>query len=159
MLATYCSENNSRNWVDALPIIQAKKNGRLHSGIGRPPYVAMFGRDMKVGISNEQISPDVMNQIESEKDLAAIYQSPKTNKLQPEEELVQDVDVSDQRFEFQDIPAEIAQEVVETTFGSSPEQELYDFGALLDRIQHERSEAERNLKRQAERMLSASNKR
>uniref|UniRef100_A0A914D043 Uncharacterized protein n=1 Tax=Acrobeloides nanus TaxID=290746 RepID=A0A914D043_9BILA len=57
------------------------------------------------------------------------------------------------------IPAEIAQEVVETTFGSSPEQELYDFGALLDRIQHERSEAERNLKRQAERMLSASNKR
>jgi hypothetical protein len=43
-----------------------------------------------------------MNQIESEKDLAAIYQSPKTNKLQPEEELVQDVDVSDQRFKFQE---------------------------------------------------------
>ena len=53
MLATYCSENNSRNWVDALPIIQAKKNGRLHSGIGRTPYVAMFGRDMKIGISDE----------------------------------------------------------------------------------------------------------
>jgi hypothetical protein len=32
MLATYCSENNSRNWVDAMPIIQlkkAKKNVRL----------------------------------------------------------------------------------------------------------------------------------
>jgi hypothetical protein len=40
------------------------------------------------------------SQIESEKDLAAIYQSPKTNKLQPEEELVQDVYVSYQRFEF-----------------------------------------------------------
>jgi hypothetical protein len=46
--------DNSRNWVDALSIIQAKKNERLHRGIGRTSY-AMFGRDMKVGISNEQI--------------------------------------------------------------------------------------------------------
>ena len=45
MIATWCTDKKSKNWPKALLFIQVSKNRRLHSGIGRTPYQAMFGRE------------------------------------------------------------------------------------------------------------------
>lgn len=50
-------ETRSTNWVGALPFVQCAKNQRLHSGIGRSPFEALFGQKMKNGIVDELTIP------------------------------------------------------------------------------------------------------
>ena len=44
IIACWLRDNQSRSWSTALPYVQYQKNNRLHSGIGRTPYEAMFGK-------------------------------------------------------------------------------------------------------------------
>ena len=68
IIACWLRDNKSRSWSTALPFVQYQKNNRLHSGIGRTPYEAMFG---KKGDSSASASlPDeVWSTIETEEDL------------------------------------------------------------------------------------------
>ena len=67
ILACWLRDNNSRSWVNALPFVQFQKNNRLHSGIGRTPYEAMFGKKSNSTVAT--VLPDdlwVMIQTEEE---------------------------------------------------------------------------------------------
>lgn len=46
-------DNNTTKWASALPFIQAAKNRRHHSGIGRSPFEALFGRKLVLGCEND----------------------------------------------------------------------------------------------------------
>jgi hypothetical protein len=77
MIATWCTDKKSKNWPKALLFIQVSKNRRLHSGIGRTPYQAMFGRLMTMGISDDGLTPEELERIQSEEDLEAVFNSQK----------------------------------------------------------------------------------
>ena len=51
ILACWMRENNSAKWSDGLRFVQYKNNSRLHSGIGRSPYKAMFGEQIYNDVS------------------------------------------------------------------------------------------------------------
>ena len=69
LLACWQAENNSTNWAQALNIIQFQKNTKFHSGIGREPYVAMFGRKAAFGLKDFNLPNEVLDNIETEEQL------------------------------------------------------------------------------------------
>jgi hypothetical protein len=83
MLATWCSDNKSRNWPKALRLIQISKNRRFHSGIGRSPYQAMFGRLMTMGISDDGLPQEELDRIETESNLESVF-NPKEKRSEEE---------------------------------------------------------------------------
>lgn len=153
MIATWCSENNSKNWVDALPVIQAAKNRRYHSGIKRSPYEAMFGRTMTMGISDDPIAPEIAQNLHDEDDLLEAFNMRPPGKpienhhddLMPTTSLLRPSQSTTSLSEVENIEEE--------------DENFVDYGKILENIQTQRREAAKNLKIQAERMLKASNKR
>ena len=64
-------ENDTTKWVDGLRCVQWQKNNRLHSGIGRTPYTAMFGKSRYADTTANNLPDEIWDQLQSEKDLAA----------------------------------------------------------------------------------------
>ena len=67
ILACWMKDNGNTNWSGALRFVQWQKNCRPHSGIGRSPYEAMFGKK-HVG-SASMLPNDVWKTLETEEDL------------------------------------------------------------------------------------------
>lgn len=73
-------DNKTTNWAHALPHIQAAKNRRFHRGIGRSPYEALFGREMKMGIEKGDPEPTMTergydeNEEEANENLVKTYE-------------------------------------------------------------------------------------
>ncbi|KAL4148368.1 hypothetical protein QTP88_002631 [Uroleucon formosanum] len=68
MLITWMQTNNVKSWKEGLRFVQLMKNKALYSGIQRSPYEAMFGTDMRVGLTTRFPSDSVDN-INTEDDL------------------------------------------------------------------------------------------
>ncbi|XP_029342042.1 KRAB-A domain-containing protein 2-like [Acyrthosiphon pisum] len=67
--------NNSKPWSEGLRFVQLMKNRAFHSGIKRSPYQAMFGSDIKIGLSTYILPPETINNISSEEDLENVLQN------------------------------------------------------------------------------------
>ena len=81
ILACWMKDKLSNKWSESLRFVQWMKNNlRLHSGIGRSPYKAMFGKDPHVGLSDLNIQGDLINNITSEEDLEEILPSQMSNQ-------------------------------------------------------------------------------
>ncbi|CAC5414153.1 unnamed protein product [Mytilus coruscus] len=74
MLATWLSENNSRQWSEGLRFIQFQKNRSYLRVIGQSPYKALFGSEPKVGLSSSSVPRDLLPDIQTEEDLEAIFE-------------------------------------------------------------------------------------
>ncbi|XP_068200601.1 KRAB-A domain-containing protein 2-like [Palaemon carinicauda] len=62
--------NNTTQWSNGLRFVQWQKNTSFHSGIGRTPYEAMYGEKPHLGISAVNIPEEIMEGMETEKQLA-----------------------------------------------------------------------------------------
>lgn len=51
MLMTWMDDETCKLWSEGLRFVQLIKNRAYHDGIIRAPYVAMFGHDIRVGLS------------------------------------------------------------------------------------------------------------
>ena len=56
ILMMWQRDNQTTKWSDGLWFVQYAKNRRFHSGIGRTPYEAMYGRPMAVGLEGLHLS-------------------------------------------------------------------------------------------------------
>lgn len=65
-------DNNTNNWSDGLKFVQVMKNRAYHDGIKRSPYKAMFGIDLKIGLLNSKLRKELMEGINTEKELLDI---------------------------------------------------------------------------------------
>lgn len=94
MLATWMADNKSSKWsegsvwfvkiscINQLPgmrFVQFAKNCRVHEGIGRSPYSALFGSKPRYGLV-EMYPPGILNGINTEEELEDLDLS-----LQPEQ--------------------------------------------------------------------------
>src|SRR5690349_2937478 len=64
-------DNPGRRWVDGLPDVQLQKNGCYHEGIKRPPYTALFGSTLKMGLNTSILPMEVYQNLQTEEELAA----------------------------------------------------------------------------------------
>lgn len=75
------AEQKTPHWSRGLWFVQSSKNRRFHSGIGRSPYEAMYGRRMQVGISDMGIPKAKIDEITSEEDLMVVQGEPNEEVL------------------------------------------------------------------------------
>ena len=75
MIGHWMKDNNSKNWVLALPFVQLAKNTRVHSGIKNQPYILQYGQRCRHGCASLPIDRDVLLKLRSEDDLNAIMAS------------------------------------------------------------------------------------
>ena len=73
IIAVWKRDNNRSDWASSLPIIQFTKNARYHSGIGRSPYKAMFGKDPKLGLEHLSLAKSMVEHLEKEEDIATMF--------------------------------------------------------------------------------------
>ena len=69
ILFTWMADNKTSKWSEGLWFVQCSKNRRIHQGIGRSPYEAMYGKRMEIGISALPIQS--LDCIQTEDDLEA----------------------------------------------------------------------------------------
>lgn len=82
MLMTWMDDENCRRWSEGLRFVQLMKNRAYHDGIKRAPYAAMFGHDIKVGLSTSAFPKETIENIRTEEEL---------------EKVVREFDVEEQR--------------------------------------------------------------
>lgn len=75
MLGTWMAENNTRDWVKGLSIVQLMKNSAFHSGIRRSPYSALFGSEMRMGLTSTSLPKAICEKLRTEEDLEEILES------------------------------------------------------------------------------------
>ena len=75
IMACWMRGNNTSEWSEGLRFIQYRKS-RLHSGIGRSPYKAMFGEQRYNDVSGLRLPNDVWAQLETEEALAESLNEP-----------------------------------------------------------------------------------
>ena len=73
LVAVWKRDNNRSDWASALPIIQYTKNARHHTGIGRSPFKAMFGKEAVLGIEHLNLEQSMARHIANEEDLATMF--------------------------------------------------------------------------------------
>ncbi|XP_043471751.1 KRAB-A domain-containing protein 2-like [Leptopilina heterotoma] len=72
ILSAWMEENHSKDWPNALDIVQFRKNRSFHAGIGRSPFEAMFGCSAQVGLLSIGIPHSEINNINTEEDIDRI---------------------------------------------------------------------------------------
>ena len=65
-------QNNMTNWVKGVNKVQFQKNARYHSGIGRSPYEAVYGKKPKCGLRSLNLPDQIIEQITCEEDLLEV---------------------------------------------------------------------------------------
>lgn len=168
-------DNNTTKWTDALPIVQAMKNRRYHSGIKRSPYEAMFGKKMELGNENQATPND--DDMDSDIDLnfdddEKFKYIDGTEWLDLSREISQDLIVepildvklnadvepnSNQQREFNSAPAFLPIEEEDTFLAQIDFEEKLNSRFLSQ--QEQRQGARDGQRKQAEKMLESSNKR
>ena len=86
IIAVWKRDNNRSDWASSLPIIQFTKNARYHSGIGRSPYKAMFGKDPMLGLEHLSLAKSMVEHLEKEEDIATMFPQHNNVEEQIEEE-------------------------------------------------------------------------
>jgi len=71
MLVAWMSDNQTNEWSVGIKFVQFYKNSSLHSGIKRAPYSAMFGCDVKVGLTSSSLPNEIIDRMQSVDDLAS----------------------------------------------------------------------------------------
>ena len=84
-LACWLRDNKPKTWSKALPFVQFQKNSSYHSGIGRPPYEAMFGNPPMCGLKRLNIPEELLQELESEEQLEALLTT-REPEQQPDEQ-------------------------------------------------------------------------
>lgn len=92
MLATWMSDNNTKEWSNALNTIQFMKNRSLHAGLKMSPYKAMFGLEPQVGLSTTNLPPETVAEIVNEEDLEHLLEN---NNIDCSEHLENSTDCSE----------------------------------------------------------------
>lgn len=72
MIFTWMQDHRTKKWTEGLSMVQFMKNRAYHSGIGRSPYKAMFGKDPKVGLATSRLPKEIIDSLEYEEDLENI---------------------------------------------------------------------------------------
>ena len=73
IVAVWKRDNNRSDWASALPIIQYTKNARHHTGIGRSPYKAMFGKEAALGVEHLNLESSLAKHVANEEDLTTMF--------------------------------------------------------------------------------------
>ena len=73
IVAVWKRDNNRSDWAAALPIIQYTKNARHHTGIGRSPFKAMFGKEASLGVEHLNLESSMAKHVANEEDLATMF--------------------------------------------------------------------------------------
>ena len=69
IIAVWKRDNNRSDWAAALPIVQYTKKARHHSGIGRSPFKAMFGKQASLGAQHLNLESGITKHIANEEDI------------------------------------------------------------------------------------------
>jgi transposase InsO family protein len=82
MIISWTHENNNTHWSERLRFVQFKTKTRsYHRTIDQSPYSALFGSDLKVGLSSSAIPKEILDTLETEEDLNALTTTePPTNR-------------------------------------------------------------------------------
>ena len=51
ILVIWLADNNTHDWVTGITFVQFQKNSANHSGTKRSPYSALFGEEVRVGLT------------------------------------------------------------------------------------------------------------
>ena len=78
MLIAWMGDNSTADWSTGIKFVQFHKNSSLHSGIKRAPYAAMFGCDVKVGLTSSSLPTELIERMVSEDDLLSALALPET---------------------------------------------------------------------------------
>ena len=88
MLFAWMGDNYTVDWSTGIKFVQFHKNSSLHSRIKRSSYAAMFGCDVKVGLTSSFLPTEVTERMLSEDHLLSALASPETqqpsNSVPPE---------------------------------------------------------------------------
>ena len=76
MLVAWMGDNSTADWSTGIKFVQFQKNSSLHSGIKRAPYAAMFGCNVKVGLTSSSLPTEVIERMQSEDDLLSALSTP-----------------------------------------------------------------------------------
>jgi len=87
-------KNNCKSWSEGLRFVQLMKNRAYDDGIKRSPYMAMFGTDVKIGLSSSLLQAETGEKLITEQNLEEILQSVVSNYEQRENHSVSDKDVN-----------------------------------------------------------------
>jgi len=86
--------NNCKSWSEGLRFVQLMKNRAYHDGIKRSPYMAMFGTDVKIGLSSSLLTAETVEKLTTEQELEEILQSVVANYEQRENHSVSNKEVN-----------------------------------------------------------------
>ncbi|KAI6648407.1 hypothetical protein LOD99_14085 [Oopsacas minuta] len=75
ILACWMRDENSTKWSEGLRFVQWKINTRLHTGIGRTPYEAVFGIRPQLGVVSTNLTIDAASILDTEEQLEEILNS------------------------------------------------------------------------------------
>ncbi|CAH0549839.1 unnamed protein product [Brassicogethes aeneus] len=88
MLATWMSDNGTKEWSKGISTVQFMKNRSLHAGLKMSPYKALFGTEPKVGLATENLPVECVREIINEEDLDMLLQNNDDDESSSENENV-----------------------------------------------------------------------
>ena len=172
MLITWVNDNNNTKWSEGLKFIQSQKNRSFHRGIGRSPYEAMFGSRQVNGLGDADLPPDVIQKLQSEKDLEELI-----NSMENEQNVNHNTDLTKENVENENTNVDQKKNLgnteneanakVDNNNGNNDEYSVaesevsfnYQITQRGKRILNHREESHKMIKIQATKMLCESNKR
>ena len=172
MLITWVNDNNNTKWSEGLKFIQSQKNRSFHRGIGRSPYEAMFGSRQVNGLGDADLPPDVIQKLQSEKDLEELI-----NSMENEQNVNHNTDLTKENVENENTNVDQKKNLgnteneanakVDNNNGNNDEYSVaesevsfnYQITQRGKRILNHREESHKMMKIQATKMLCESNKR
>ena len=95
MLACWLKDNNTDHWLREFRFVQWQKNSRLNSGIGRPPYNAIFGERSDLRLEIENLLNEVWENINMEEELAYALKVPEKMEMEEETESEEDLNIEE----------------------------------------------------------------
>lgn len=124
ILACWMRDNDSSKWSEGLRFVQYQKNGRLHSGIGRSPYQAMFGEQKYNDVRGLRLPDHVWAQLETEEHLSEALNEAASHQAQDlgvgEEGEEAEENLGHQRTEYEDILMEnMEDEEIDVVIGNT----------------------------------------
>jgi hypothetical protein len=157
MLTILMQRRNSNEWAKLLPEVQIKKNTRHHRGINQSPYKALFGRESVFGKTGEL--EEAVSRNAEEADKVTEYETLETESLY---QIGEDYGEDMAEDSGNDMHADSGNDMLEDSSKDTDEEIGGDIDALaesLNNIQQNRTSARNAAKKQADKMLEASNKR
>ncbi|XP_022177881.1 KRAB-A domain-containing protein 2-like [Myzus persicae] len=81
IIYAWMEENQSRKWSEGLRFCQFAKNNAYHAGIKQPPYEAMFGKKVSLGLKMSFLPNDIINNVNDENDLLQFVENENENEM------------------------------------------------------------------------------